>query len=114
CRPRWRHDHHCTNNQIGPVRGGRSDIAPVREALTGTLRGAERYRIIEEKICYYTVSADERFVSEPLGKSGWLLSACSGHGFKLGPLMGLGVADALTGKRAAEDVSRWAAGLGGV
>src|SRR5690606_27799723 len=23
-RPRWRHDHHCTNNQIGPVRGGRS------------------------------------------------------------------------------------------
>src|SRR5690606_27467839 len=24
CRPRWRHDHHCTNNQIGPVRGGRS------------------------------------------------------------------------------------------
>ncbi|MFN4127656.1 NAD(P)/FAD-dependent oxidoreductase [Pannonibacter indicus] len=91
-----------------------ADIAPVREALTGTLRGAERYRIIEEKICYYTVSADERFVSEPLGKSGWLLSACSGHGFKLGPLMGLGVADALTGKRAAEDVSRWAAGLGGV
>src|SRR5690606_12118573 len=27
CRPRWRHDHHCTNNQIGPVRGGRS-VAP--------------------------------------------------------------------------------------
>src|SRR5690606_33090339 len=24
CRPRWRHDLHFTNNQIGPVRGGRS------------------------------------------------------------------------------------------
>ncbi|MFD2259731.1 hypothetical protein, partial [Chelativorans composti] len=22
CRPRWRHDHHCTNNQIGPIRRG--------------------------------------------------------------------------------------------
>ncbi|MFC4625537.1 hypothetical protein ACFO1V_09965, partial [Daeguia caeni] len=28
CRPRWRHDHHCTNNQIGPVHGGRSDREP--------------------------------------------------------------------------------------
>src|SRR5690606_6279603 len=30
CRPRWRHDHHCTNNQIGPVRGGRSDRIGIR------------------------------------------------------------------------------------
>ncbi|MFD2260596.1 hypothetical protein, partial [Chelativorans composti] len=28
--PRWRHDHHCTNNQIGPVRGGRSRAAADR------------------------------------------------------------------------------------
>src|SRR5690606_18087470 len=41
CRPRWRRDHHCTNNQIGPVRGGRSRVTGMSEdwLQEGFLRG---------------------------------------------------------------------------
>src|SRR5690554_896600 len=41
CRPRWRHDHHCTNNQIGPVRGGRSEFEVRRVDIPGP--GIARY-----------------------------------------------------------------------
>ncbi|MDR3473607.1 MAG: FAD-dependent oxidoreductase [Devosia sp.] len=71
----------------------------------------ESYEVLEAKICYYTVTEDERFVVEPIGKASWLLSACSGHGFKLGPLIASGLADALVGHRSASGVTRWAAGL---
>ncbi len=71
----------------------------------------ESYEVLEAKVCYYTVTEDERFVVEPIGKAGWLLSACSGHGFKLGPLIASGLADALVGRRSAGGVTRWAAGL---
>ncbi|MGN6468769.1 MAG: hypothetical protein ACTHLC_04210 [Rhizobiaceae bacterium] len=39
----------------------------------------------ERKACYYTVTEDEHFVIRPAGKKATLLSACSGHGFKLAP-----------------------------
>src|SRR5690606_12953711 len=39
CRPRWRRDHHCTNNQIGPVRGGRSKLG--RRDRKWIVRGSE-------------------------------------------------------------------------
>jgi sarcosine oxidase/sarcosine oxidase subunit beta len=70
----------------------------------------ERYRVLEAKACFYTVTGDERFVLRPLGERGWLLSACSGHGFKLAALMGLGAADAVMGRRSAAELGAWAAG----
>jgi sarcosine oxidase/sarcosine oxidase subunit beta len=88
------------------------DTAGVLAAASEIFAGFERYRQLEAKVCYYTVTDDERFVVEPIGKSGWLLSACSGHGFKLGPLIATGLADAIIGRRTAADVFRWAAGRG--
>ncbi len=86
------------------------DIAPVRERARANLADFESYKLIEAKVCYYTVADDERFVVEPTGKRGWVLSACSGHGFKLAALLAGGLADALTGHRPAAEIPAWAAG----
>ena len=40
----------------------------------------------------------------------WVITGCSGHGFKFGALLGLGVADAVTGARDAAALTAWAAG----
>ena len=63
------------------------------------------YRVLEAKSCFYTVTADERFAIRPLGARGWLASACSGHGFKFGALVGEAVADGVTGARPAGEVT---------
>src|SRR5690606_7557815 len=59
---------------------GEADLAPVLAAARGALNDFETYASIERKVCYYTVTEDERFVVEPCGAAGWVASACSGHG----------------------------------
>jgi len=44
------------------------------------------------------------------GRAGWIVSACSGHGFKLAPLIADGVAAAIAGERDPVGVNPWAAG----
>lgn len=61
-----------------------ADVEPVLGALNRAFRDAADYKILERKVCYYTVTHDERFIVEPIGGAGWVVSACSGHGFKLG------------------------------
>jgi glycine/D-amino acid oxidase-like deaminating enzyme len=70
--------------------------------------GAE-YRIASLKTCFYTVEADEKFIIEPFGTAGWVMSPCSGHGFKFGPLIGSAVAGAIDSGEVG-DISPWAAG----
>ncbi len=48
----------------------------------------DAYTLLERKACYYTVTEDERFVIRALGARGTVVSACSGHGFKLAPMSG--------------------------
>lgn len=105
-------DHRFTRiGQGGDDRIARSeDLAPVLAGARDVLAGFDDYEIVETKVCYYTVTEDERFVVEPIGPAAWVLSACSGHGFKFGPLIAQGLADALTGRRNAADVTNWAAG----
>ena len=86
------------------------DTARIRTAAREVFVEFDAYTVLEARICYYTVSPDERFVVEPIGRSGWVLSACSGHGFKLGPLIASGLADAIVGRRPAADIPAWAAG----
>lgn len=88
------------------------DIAPVAAAAESMFARFADYRILERKVCYYTVTDDERFVVEPIGKAGWVVSACSGHGFKLGPLIGTGLAETLVGERSGAGLTEWAAGRG--
>jgi glycine/D-amino acid oxidase-like deaminating enzyme len=49
---------------------------------------------------------------EPIGTKGWVLSACSGHGFKLGPMVGDRLARTLLGEFLPAETTRYLAGLG--
>ena len=89
-----------------------ADIAPVQTAAEGILAQFGDYETLETKVCYYSVTDDERFVVEPVGTAGWVLSACSGHGFTLGPVIASGLADAIVGARPAGEIPAWAAARG--
>ena len=51
------------------------------------------------------MTKDERFALRRIGAKGWLISACSGHGFKFAALMGEAAADGITGARSEADVA---------
>ena len=89
-----------------------SDVKPVLAALNRAFRDAADYKILERKVCYYTVTDDERFIVEPIGVAGWVVSACSGHGFKLGVQVGDTLARALVGEISGVAATRYLAGLG--
>ncbi|HZV80339.1 MAG TPA: FAD-dependent oxidoreductase, partial [Candidatus Binatus sp.] len=81
----------------------------VFEQARRALRDFERYRIKSARTCFYTVQPDERFLIERLGNA-WLVSACSGHGFKFGALNGIAVADGIAGRRSVDEITAYAAG----
>ncbi len=56
---------------------------------------------------------DERFIVEKQGAKGWVMSSCSGHGFKFGAVMGLELARTIVAGRDTAADARWAAGLEG-
>ena len=88
-----------------------NDIQPLLERCRSLLRGFDRWRTDRLKACFYTVTDDERFVVEKHGARGWVMSPCSGHGFKFGALMGLELARTLASDRDAAAHARWSAGL---
>lgn len=77
------------------------------------IKGFEDWRIDRLKVCFYTVTDNEQFVVEKLGSRGWLMSPCSGHGFKFGAVMGLELARTIAMDRDPAAHARWAAGLKG-
>jgi glycine/D-amino acid oxidase-like deaminating enzyme len=101
----------------GDPNGGRDavedEIRPLLERCRSLLHGFERWRTNRLKVCFYTVTDDERFVVEKQGAKGWLMSPCSGHGFKFGAVMGLELARTISSGRDAAAHARWAAGLEG-
>ena len=86
------------------------DLARLFEAARLSFRDFDRYTVIERKACFYTVTEDESFIADAIGQNGYVLSACSGHGFKLGPLMGEGVARVIAGERERSQLPHWAGG----
>jgi sarcosine oxidase/sarcosine oxidase subunit beta len=86
------------------------DLARLWPAARRTYRDLDRYSVLEPKACFYTVTEHEEFLVHPTGTAGWLISACSGHGFKLGALMGELVGRAIAGELPAEEVTALAAG----
>jgi glycine/D-amino acid oxidase-like deaminating enzyme len=90
-----------------------SEVAPLLSRCRDLLRGFEQWRVERLKVCFYTVTGDERFVVEKAGGRGWLMSPCSGHGFKFGALMGLELARTIARERDPARHARWAAGLEG-
>lgn len=105
-------DHHMTGGPDDPEarRGaGAEEARTIWEGARRRLRDFDDYRILEAKTCFYTVTADERFRIEALDGA-LVLSCCSGHGFKFGPLMGERVAAHLDGESDLEALQAWAAG----
>lgn len=90
--------------------GTDADVARLTVAARRAWRDFDRYTVLERKACFYTVTRDERFLVRREGAKGWLGSACSGHGFKLGPLMGEALAAAIAGERDEASLPAWAAG----
>jgi len=101
----------------GDPDGGREasedEIRPLLQRCRSLLRGFDRWRTERLKVCFYTVTEDERFVVEKQGAQGWVMSPCSGHGFKFGAVMGLELARTIVGGRDPGAHARWAAGLEG-
>jgi glycine/D-amino acid oxidase-like deaminating enzyme len=89
------------------------EIAPLLKRCRRLLRGFAHWRINRLKACFYTVTEDERFVVEKQGTRGWVMSPCSGHGFKFGAVMGLELARTIVSGRDPAAHARWAAGLEG-
>jgi sarcosine oxidase/sarcosine oxidase subunit beta len=87
--------------------------AALLDAGARAIAGFGDYRILRLRHCAYTMAPGDRFVVRRAGARAWLLSACSGHGFKLAPLIALGLTAAITGRMEADAITTWAAGREG-
>jgi glycine/D-amino acid oxidase-like deaminating enzyme len=76
-----------------PRLAAEEEVARLIEACRAGYTDFDDYMILERKACYYTVTDDESFVLEAAGAKATLMSACSGHGFKLAPQSARLVAD---------------------
>lgn len=77
--------------------------------LRGVLADLGSYRVKSLRSCFYVMARGDRFFLERRDKL-WIVSACSGHGFKFGALTGELVADAVTGEDDADAVASRLAG----
>lgn len=89
----------------------RAEVEAILTLARTTLADAERYEVVEARSCFYTVTEDERFFTERVGRA-VVVSACSGHGFKFGALLGERTAAVLTGGLGFEAYRRWLGGAG--
>lgn len=90
------------------------EVRQIVAACGARLRDFNRYQLLEGRVCFYTVTADEKFIAEPLSKSGqfpsWVVSACSGHGFKFAPLLGDRLVEVIIKAEDPARFMRWVAG----
>jgi glycine/D-amino acid oxidase-like deaminating enzyme len=105
------HEFSRTGDPAGSRVASESEMRLLIDRCGGLLKGFDRWRIERLKVCFYSVTDDERFVVEKQGRSGWVMSPCSGHGFKFGALMGLELARTIIQGRDAAAHARWAAGM---
>lgn len=89
---------------------GAVEAQTIMDLCTHRLRDFARYRLAEAKTCFYDVEPQERFIVEQLGRTAWVMSGFSGHGFKFGAAIALALAQALASERGGQTISAWAAG----
>lgn len=95
-----------------PDRDREAELAEARAILDHCrlrLGDLDRFRVHSARTCFYTVEPEERFLVEQQDRM-TAVSACSGHGFKFGPVIGLRLAAVLAGEADGAIVARWAAG----
>jgi glycine/D-amino acid oxidase-like deaminating enzyme len=68
--------------------------------------------VTDTRICLYTNTPDEHFIIDrhPMHPGAWIVSPCSGHGFKFAPAIGEAVADLVTGKAPRYDLEPFSLG----
>jgi sarcosine oxidase len=76
----------------------------------GRLTALDGYRVQRLQLCHYMIAPDRRFVVEAIGPT-LIVSACSGHGFKFGALMGERIAETVASGADPAPFIRWAAGF---
>lgn len=89
------------------------EVRQIVATCAARLRDFSRYQLLDGRVCFYTVTADEKFIAEPLSKgrqSSWVVSACSGHGFKFAPLLGDRLVEVITSGEDPGRFMRWVAG----
>lgn len=87
-----------------------AEARAVLEQCRGQIRNLDAYRILEPKACFYTVEPHESFVFHQHDKL-LAVSACSGHGFKFGSIIGKTAASLVQGQRDLAEVKQWATGV---
>lgn len=105
---------------LDPTTGARTitpeDIARTRTYLARRFPRLADAPWIGGEVCQYESTPDSHFIidTHPLSEHVWLVGGGSGHGFKMGPVIGEIVADAVlgdTGPDPAFSLHRFAAGL---
>lgn len=66
----------------------------LRDLFAPLFRRIDAYRVKRVRKCVYTFTEDDRFFGARRGAA-WIVSACSGHGYKFGAAIGRRVADAV-------------------
>ncbi len=88
---------------------GQSQPTALLAAYRDRLARWEEFRVCRLRMCRYANEEAQRFVLQRSGAA-WVLTGCSGHGFKFGPLMGLGLAAMASGGIAEDAATQWGAG----
>lgn len=107
------HEFSLTGDPTAGREAREGEMSALLDRCTNLLTGFDRWTLRSLKVCFYSVTDDERFIVEKAGGKGWAMSPCSGHGFKFGALMGLELARTIAEGRDAAAHARWAAGLVG-
>lgn len=86
-----------------------TDWAPVQSFLEKFIPGLADLEPTDSKTCLYTMTKDEEFRVGAIERNPRviLMSPCSGHGFKFGPLMGRIIADLCETGMCDYDIARW-------
>lgn len=92
--------------------GQPGDVAETLAMAADHLVDFERFRVERVGTCFYTVTADERFIAVNRGAA-WILTGFSGHGFKFAPLIGEALSEVIAGRRTAESFQDWISGRPG-
>jgi sarcosine oxidase subunit beta len=95
----------------GPPHATPAEAEAILSLAAPRIGDLHRYRVLGARACHYDVAAQERFLLQPLGARGVVMSGFSGHGFKFGPLLGLAVGTAAAAGQL-RPLAPWAAGLG--
>jgi glycine/D-amino acid oxidase-like deaminating enzyme len=85
-----------------------ADTAPILALARERLTGADAYRPGRARTCFYSMTADQRFLALAVERA-LVLAGFSGHGFKFGPVLGLAAARMLDGDMTPEDLAALAA-----